>query len=375
MKKFLTGGALLLAFPLVHAQSSVTLYGLMSTAIEYINNEGGHSNFKMLSGTMQNNRWGLRIVEDLGGGMSAVATLENGFDGTSGAFQQGGRMFGRQAWVGLSSTQIGRVTLGRQYDMFWDYMQQFEAATAANGLAVHIGDNDNAFGGFRYNNSVKYLSPNWAGFTVEALYAFSNQAGDFSLNRAMSFGASYSHGPIRVAVAYLDIDKPGVSNPSGAATDDYSGTPPFILFHTSPLSKTVGVDRQRQFGAGGAYSLGPVTWNLLVTDVRFRYLDTTSLHLDNYDTSLTYQLTPSVQLGAGYIFTTGNYGNVGDNSSMHWHTGQLSVDYSLSKRTDVYLFGDAVFASGARAVAVTWLNSPSSTKRQINAMAGIRHKF
>jgi len=183
---------------LAAAQSSVTLYGLMSEGIEYVNGERGSANVKLLTGTMQNSRWGLRISEDLGGSLTAVGDLENGFDATSGALQQGGRMFGRQAWVGLASRSYGTVTLGRQYDFFWDNLQQFEAATAANGLAVHIGDNDNAFGGFRYNNTVKYVSPTFRGLSIQGMYAFSNAAGDFSLNRATSFGVTYKTGPIRL---------------------------------------------------------------------------------------------------------------------------------------------------------------------------------
>jgi len=157
-------------------------------------------------------------------------------------------------------------------------------------------------------------------------------------------------------------------------SDDYSGAP-FLLFRNSTLSAAVGVDRQREFGAGGAYAIGAVTLNALVSDVRFRYLDGTSLHLDNFDTSVSYQATPSVLLGAGYVYTNGNYGQVSTNASMHWQTGQISFTYSLSKRTDVYIFSDAVWAYGTRAVAVTWLNSPSTAKEQINVIAGIRHRF
>lgn len=350
------------------------LYGLISEGIGYVNGEKGASNIKLLSGTMQNSRWGVRVREDLGGGLATVADLENGFDATSGAFQQGGRMFGRQAWRGLSSNDYGTVTFGRQYDFFWDNLQQFEAATSANSLATHIGDNDNAFGGFRYNNSVKYVSPTLHGVSVQGMYALSNSAGAFGLNRATSFGLSYKSASLRIAAAYLDVGRPGLANPSGAVTDDYSGAP-FILFRSSPHSSTVGVDRQREFDVGGAYSIGPFTWNALFSDVRYRYLDQTSLHLDNYDTSLTYQMTPRILLAAGYIYTNGSYGNVPSNSSMHWHTGSVSITYSLSKRTDVYLFSDAVWAYGARAPAVTWLNAPSTAKEQIDVIVGIRHRF
>ncbi|WP_225936708.1 porin [Caballeronia sp. NK8] len=53
---------------------------------------------------------------------------------------------------------------------------------------AHPLDNDNLNDSFQINNSVKYLSPHFAGFRFGALYGFSNQAGGFTNNRAYSFG-------------------------------------------------------------------------------------------------------------------------------------------------------------------------------------------
>ncbi len=55
-----------------HAQSSVTLYGLIDAGLTYTNSQisgtgGGHSNWEMTSGAVQYSRWGLRGAEDLGG--------------------------------------------------------------------------------------------------------------------------------------------------------------------------------------------------------------------------------------------------------------------------------------------------------------------
>ena len=96
--------------------SSVTLYGHLDTGIEHLTNvQGGGSLTRMpgLTGTAPS-RWGLRGSEDLGGGLSAVFALESGFGPDAGTFNQGGRGFGRQAWVGLSGgwgsvSQIGRA--------------------------------------------------------------------------------------------------------------------------------------------------------------------------------------------------------------------------------------------------------------------------
>src|SRR5579864_4910707 len=72
-----------------HAQSSVTLYGIISTGIEYVSNVKGSHLFALANGGMMPPRWGLRGDEDLGGGTHAIFTLENGFSITSGAMLGG----------------------------------------------------------------------------------------------------------------------------------------------------------------------------------------------------------------------------------------------------------------------------------------------
>ncbi|WP_438391888.1 porin [Caballeronia sp. DA-9] len=359
--------------PAAHAQSSATMYGIISEGIAYINNQGGGSTVAMLSGVNQNSRFGFRIREDLGSDLAAVATLENGFSITTGAFGQNGRMFGRQALVGLSSKTYGTLTAGRQYDMLWDYLDRIEPLAAGfGGFGVNVGSNDNIEGNFRYSNSVKYISPTYSNISFEALYAFSNKAGDFSQNRAYSAGIGYDDGKRRFALAYLDIDHPGLANTAGAVSDDYQGAP-FQFFHTSPRSSSVGVRRQRVFGAGTQFDVGNFTVSGLFSDVRYSYLDNTSLHLDNYDLTLTYKVTPALFVSGAYLYTNGRYGGI--DTSSHWNQGQLSADYFLSKRTDVFVFGNYIKGSGELARAVLFSLSPSSTKTQVAVTAGIRHKF
>jgi predicted porin len=48
--------------------------------------------------------------------------LENGFNSGTGALGQGGALFGRQAYVGLTKDGIGSLTLGRQYSFSTDYL-------------------------------------------------------------------------------------------------------------------------------------------------------------------------------------------------------------------------------------------------------------
>jgi predicted porin len=97
-------------------QSSVTLYGMVDNGLSYASNSGGSHQYNMSSGVLSGSRFGLLGSEDLGGGLKAIFTLENGFDVNSGKASQGGLMFGRRAFVGLSSSRFGTITLGRQYD-------------------------------------------------------------------------------------------------------------------------------------------------------------------------------------------------------------------------------------------------------------------
>lgn len=368
----LAGGALGICDAAQAQSSSVTLYGLLSVGIGYASNEGGHSSVKMLPGTMQNNRWGIRGVEDLGSGNKALFVLESGFAVDDGRSQQGGRLFGRQAYVGLGNDQYGSVTLGRQYDAIYDTLDIMSAPVAAAGLATHIGDNDNVFGSYRHNNTVKYVTPNWGGFRGEATYSLSDIAGAAN-NRSFSIGGIYESGSLRVASAYLQLDNPGLAgsnNPNGAVTDDYAGAP-FVLFHSSPLNPAVGVGKQRVAGLGAGYSIGATRINGMYTYVKYDYKDNTGLRLNNFDLNATYNLTPSLVLGAGYVFTNGSYS--GFSSSPKWHMGQLSIDYFFSKRTDIYLFGVYQKALGAK--ADIYLLAPSSNQHQTLVVTGIRHKF
>src|ERR1700753_491441 len=179
-----------------HAQSSVTLYGLIDAGITYTNNQRDHSNVQETSGSINGSRWGLRGAEDLGGGLKAIFTLENGFGINDGTLQQNSRLFGRQAFVGLASDQFGAVTLGRQYDSMVDFVAPLALTGTQYGGTqfAHPFDNDNLNNSFRINNSVKYQSANYGGFKFGALYGFSNQADGFANNRAYSAGASYNWG-------------------------------------------------------------------------------------------------------------------------------------------------------------------------------------
>jgi GBP family porin len=379
MKKTLMVAALTGVFATAaHAQSSVTLYGLIDAGITYTNNQQGHSNLKATSGSVNGSRWGLRGAEDLGGGLKAIFTLENGFNIMNGNNGQGGREFGRQAFVGLSSQQFGAVTLGRQYDSVVDYLGPLALTGTQYGGTqfAHPFDNDNLDNSFRVNNSVKYTSANYGGLKFGGMYGFSNEAGGFADNRAYSFGASYNYGPLNVAAAYMQLNNANAlvpTNPNGAIASDA----PFAA------------GRQRVYGGGISYAFGAATVGFVFTQTMLddatqittagtggAAINLTDPHarFTNYEVNGRYNLTPALSLAGAYTYTDSRI----DGVKPKFHQVSLQTAYALSKRTDVYLQGEyqhVTDTEGTNLGATITGVGVSSTENQVSATVGIRHRF
>ncbi|HEY1997863.1 porin [Paraburkholderia sp.] len=387
MKKSLLALTLSGAFVVsAHAQSSVTLYGVIDTGLVYTNNQGGHSNFQEASASTENTVYGLKGTEDLGGGLHAIFKLENGFNLNNGSQFNSGDAFGEQAYVGLQSDSFGTVLLGRQFDTFNDVMGPISSAGSSYGgnLSAHPFNNDNlAADSMSINNAVKFTSNTYSGLTVEGMYAFSNNAGGFSNNRAYGFGASYTHGPFNLAAGYLQLNNAGGgvsgTNPNGAvALND--GSADFVA------------QRQRIWGAGGNYTFGPATVGLLWTHSQIDNMASVfaggagfaplggGLRLDNYEVNARYSITPAWTVAGAYTFTDGAYGNGATSASPEWNQATLQTDYTLSKRTDLYLEGVYQHVRGAGTNPVlgdAFINtlSPSATGTQVAVTVGMRHQF
>ncbi|WP_321947481.1 porin [Burkholderia cenocepacia] len=383
MKKSLLALVALGAFAgAAHAQSSVTLYGIIDEGLLFNNNAGGKHLYSMASGVMQGSRFGLRGTEDLGGGLKAIFTLENGFDVNSGKLGQGGLMFGRQAYVGLSS-QYGTVTLGRQYDSVVDFVGPLEAGDQWGGyIAAHPGDLDNFNNAYRVNNAVKFTSQSYGGFTFGGLYSFGGQAGQFAKNQVWSLGAGYNNGPLVLGVGYLNARTPnqfgGMFN--NGSTSSSVSSPIYGAYANNANTYQV-------IGAGGAYTFGAATIGATYSNTKFKgfsagpFVNQTAT-FNNGEINFKYQLTPALILGAAYDYTQGS--KIDGNSAAKYHQGSLGVDYFLSKRTDVYAIGVYQHASGnvldsngnvLKATAAINGLAGSSTSNQVAARAGIRHKF
>ncbi|WP_213767649.1 porin [Caballeronia sp. dw_19] len=348
-----------------HAQSSVTLYGVISVGLVYTNNTAGSRDYALVSGVQQTPHWGLKGVEDLGGGYKTFFTLENGFSITSGALSNGGKLFGRKAFVGISTPDFGSITVGRQVDAMSDALFFYEAAAQFAAFGVPIGDNDNVFETTRVSNAVRYSSHLYSGFQFVGQYGFSNDAGEFNNNSSKSASLTYTNGPFSAAIAYSEFLLPNsASNSNGAITDTY-GVPVITTFASN-------VNRQQMFGLSGDYKLGAAQFTMMVTRSMFSYLQgAPGLSLTNYEPTFTYYVTPEALVGIGYIFTDGHT----NNESPKWHQIDTGIDYFLSKRTDVFLVAVYQKAAGDAKFAQIYGNAPSTSRLQFSATVGIRHTF
>jgi len=156
------------------AQDSVSVYGIIDTGVLYTTNANTNGNgvFKMpsLTGTFPS-RLGFKGAEDLSGGNQALFVLEAGFGPDTGVMGQGGRLFGRQSWVGLKGNW-GQVSLGRQYAMTYIATQKSDVM---GPNIISISSLDAYLPNARTDNAIGYMGT-FEGVTLGATYSFGRDA-------------------------------------------------------------------------------------------------------------------------------------------------------------------------------------------------------
>lgn len=356
-----------------HAQSSVTLYGIIDDSIQYAHNSSGHSTqVSMVSGQLAGSRWGLLGAEDLGGGLKTVFRLESGFNVNTGASGQGGRLFGRQAYVGLSSAAFGTFSAGRQYDALRDLVLPVQGNNFLEYFSAP-GDVDSGDGTIRSDNVVKWTSPTIAGFKFVTTYSFGGVAGSPGSGQTWSGGFSYVSGPLQAAAGYLHIDN-GNAETSARGTTTSGSLFGSVVNSAYASARSINIVR-----AAGNYALGPVTFGGYYSFSEYNpdgaSKFTGSEHYNNGSVFVLWQVSVPVQLELGY-----DYMKSGGNSSATYHQVNLAADYLLSKRTDLYAiaaYGHASGANGlgpAQAVIADTVVGPGKDSQEL-VILGIRHRF
>ena len=181
MKKTLIALAVLgAAAGVAHAQSNVTIYGIVDTGFI---KKSGHD---VEMGENVNNRLGFRGVEDLGSGMKATFELEHRFDLNNGT-QKGktaagkDREFDGAANVGLKGDAWGAVRLGRVNELTTETIRKFDPFYQYGVGAMLEGNQRSP----RIDNTIRYDSPNWSGFHFGASYSLGGNTDSESIDGYM----------------------------------------------------------------------------------------------------------------------------------------------------------------------------------------------
>ncbi|WP_434667974.1 porin [Paraburkholderia sp. A3BS-1L] len=311
LTRYAAGLIIVSAAAAVHAQSSVTLYGIVDSGIAYVTNAGKsggqyQSVVQMITGGDVSDRFGIQGKEDLGGGIKAVFTLESGFNIANGTLQQGGRLFGRQAFVGLQ-TPYGTVTLGRQNVPLFDYFTQLDPLGYYNWSLVA----QDAQYANRADNSVKYVTSTGP-LRFDALFSTGYDAtipngaqvpGEFRVGQEVSGGVSYAAGPILAALVYE------------------------MRRGTSTVTQS---NKEQRIGAGLSYRvISPLT---LFAGYKWfnSSIPATAARSNMYYGGLQYHATPALIISAATYYT--------DIVSAGQHPIDFGINtaYFLSKRTNLY---------------------------------------
>lgn len=267
-------------------------------------------------------RWGIRTTEDLGGGLKLQTVLESGFGVDTGASFQGGRLFGRQAYVSLNSSDYGVLRVGRQYTP----TDGINGAISAplNGLAMNPSLPVNYTTGSlpqwvtpgRLDNIVQYISPKFGGFDFALLGA----PGEVANDSYYAVRVSYVNGKWISSAAY-EWNKDKVT---GSATNKLASAA--AAYDFGPVKLTGGIQRASDLtlspgNSGGLSNLtvtGPVTF--------------VANKVETY--SVGFAVPVNAQLTAGMNYYRSKYSGAGQ--SLNLGKVGLGAKYKLSKRTELY---------------------------------------
>ena len=358
MKKSLIALAVLAASGAAMAQSSVTLFGIVDTAVGYVDNANaaGDSVYGLSTSGNATSRLGFRGVEDLGGGLKAGFWLEGeifGDDGNAAGFN-----FTRRSTVSLMGG-FGEVRMGRDltpnysktisYDLFsqtgiGQFMGWRDWATNSDvGTTVSTADASNV----RSSNMISYYTPNFGGLTAGLGYGFDEQTTGKD-GRYVGGYVAYDNGPLSLAASYDQRD----------------------LLVNGLVAGSAVLDRDT-FTLGGSYNLNVVKLNAIVQQSKYKALGES-------EKVNAYALGVSAPVGAGEVKL--QYA-LYDNKIIESKAHHISLGYvhNLSKRTAVYgtvSYMDNKDDSNLGLAAKNLKTAgPGFGESQTGVQVGIRHAF
>jgi general bacterial porin, GBP family len=295
--------------------------------------------------------WGLRGLEDLGGGNRAYFKLESGFNADTGGQSHPTAYWNRETFVGLGHASYGALQLGSQYTPSLLLTAKLDPFRRANTGAIQSLLQQGGAAGIRgyapqFNNAAQYISPTMGGLVARAMVAASE-------------GAAPGGSPAALSLEYVhDRLFAGVSYDNQRSTGAAAGQPA-----RSHVKNTAT-------GAGATY--------------RFDHFKLHAYYLRNRVEGTTGMtggmLGISVPIGAGEIQASVHRRSVDDPADSDARLVALQYVHFLSKRTWIYVgaarqenSGSASFTVWPSRLEATAAPAPGANVRAFQL--GARHFF
>lgn len=235
-----------------YAQSSITVYGVVDYGLITQDVDGSNRRNALDSGISAGSRIGFRGVEDLGNGLKVGFMLENGFNGDIGQAAQGGRLFGRAAWLNVVG-RYGELRAGRQSTFGYEWLptaSPFGTTYSQAQFATIFGYQNVAD---RVDNAVYYFTPNFKGFEAGIGYSRNGNgqedAGNEKDNAVLSAGARYKNGPLMLVFSYDRKDDAKANHDPGRDNIEHMGLGATYDFKVVKLYAAIGQLENRNFNS------------------------------------------------------------------------------------------------------------------------------
>ncbi|MES2263335.1 MAG: porin [Pseudomonadota bacterium] len=340
---------------LAQTPSSINVYGVVDAGVVAESGCATNCSTRISSGIASESRLGLQGREALGDKLAAVFTVEAGFQTDTGMSDEG-RLFGRQAYVGLDS-RWGALTLGRQYNL--QYETLIDVADPFRGGLAGSATNLAGYTVRRYDNSVKYATPKLRGWSASAIYSYGESPYSSKYNRAYGATIGYENGPFNVRIAHQrKRDMLAVYGTVPGA--DFSARNTLVAanlnFRSATIYAAYGINR----------GLGSTPWDI---SNPYGALVPPSPSTDSRDVITGI----SIPMGAATWMVS--YIHKDDRTLANQDANQVAagVTYSLSKRTSVY--GAIAKIHNRNGAGYTVGNASNGGRGNGAINIGLRHSF
>jgi len=437
MKKSLFAIAAVTAFAgAAQAQSSVTVYGIIDVGYgmantrtaspttfnagtgavaSTVNPQVVNTNYAQIGDSYQStSRLGFRGNEDLGGGLSAFFTLEQGLsmNGSTGIFNSGSSG-NRTSIVGMRSKGIGEFAVGTQNTLIQNAAaatdpgqlnnmtgnlinDKFQAGATGQSVPTQTastqafaGNQNNTAFTVRTNNQLSLKSANMAGFVASAFYAFTGVSTDntavntttnsYTTGKTESsgygVGLNYTWQKLLLTANYQSfVNNQPYTVTAGTGTVTAGGVPAIGYYGGNSTPGTNVKDSQQYYA--GTYDFG-----ILKAYVQYVARKATPEVSGFYTPTVLNRTAQQIGVRSKITPKIETWASIGNGSVTYYDTNkanmmgyQLGANYLLSKRTNLYaIYGvqstsNAAITTGSTPVNTTSYNASSGA-------IGVRHTF